>query len=73
MAEVLERQTVRASASLSAGELQQRARKRRYEIWSTQVGMGKEPCFSTARRFLCDEVDCAWRDECLRLRAEWMG
>lgn len=72
MAEVLERPFSAAPASLTAKELQQRARKRRYEIWSAQIAAGKEPCFGTARRFLCDEPDCAWREECLRLRAQWM-
>lgn len=82
MIEILERvgtpkaresKAAESTSAVSAGELQRRARKLRYEIWSAQIQAGSEPCFATARRFVCDEIDCRWREECLRLRAEWMG
>jgi hypothetical protein len=44
---------------------------RRYAIWATQQAAGHEPCFGTARRYTCAEVDCAFRAECLQLRASW--
>jgi hypothetical protein len=73
MAQVMESRAAEPSAMLSIGELQHRARRRRYEVWTAQVSAHQEPCFGTALRFLCDERACSWRSECLRLRAEWLG
>lgn len=47
-------------------------RSERWSIWSAQLAAGREPCFATETRFVCDDEDCIWRTRCLRLRAEWL-
>ncbi|HRQ65578.1 MAG TPA: hypothetical protein PKZ76_12085 [Xanthomonadaceae bacterium] len=60
------------SAHRVSGPIIRSTRDRRYQVWSVQQSEGKDPCFATARRFVCDQFDCPWRSECLSLRAEWM-
>ena len=36
-----------------------------------QKQRGEEPCFSTDKRYNCEE-QCAWRKDCLKLRAVWL-
>lgn len=73
MAESLEIPRPVVPTPVGAMQSKRTARKLRYEIWSVQARNGRDPCFGTSRRFLCDELDCSWREECLRLRAEWMA
>lgn len=44
----------------------------RWNIWRGQLAAGHEPCFATSQRFHCQDVDCPWREQCMRLRAEWL-
>jgi len=48
-------------------------RARRYAIWAAQRAAGLEPCFAMTRRYVCVDIDCAFRSECLALRAVWQG
>ena len=40
-------------------------------IRAIQRQRGEEPCFSTDKRYNCAE-QCAWRKDCLKLRAVWL-
>jgi hypothetical protein len=44
----------------------------RWQIWRAQLAAGREPCFGTPQRFLCEDAQCSWREHCLGLRAEWL-
>ena len=46
--------------------------QRRWQVLYVQLQEGHEPCFQTERRHGCGETDCAYRQECLSLRAEWL-
>ena len=37
-----------------------------------QLKRGKEPCFSSEKRHLCSEMLCEWRQQCRKLRAQWV-
>lgn len=45
---------------------------RRWAIWQEQEAAGQQACFATPLRLVCTKVDCLWRSECLKLRADWM-
>ena len=40
-------------------------------IRAIQKQRGEEPCFSTDKRYTCNEV-CQWRGSCQKLRAVWL-
>lgn len=40
-------------------------------IRTVQSLRGDEPCFSTDKRYDCDEI-CEWRQNCRKLRAIWL-
>jgi len=40
-------------------------------IRAIQKQRGEEACFSTDKRYTCNEV-CEWRDSCQKLRAVWL-
>lgn len=66
---VAERKPVRAAAQSSADAT---PTAERWAIWQQQLAAGREPCFGTPLRFLCDDTDCRLRARCLNLRAEWL-
>lgn len=39
-------------------------------IRNIQLLRGKDPCFSSERRYFCTDV-CEWSSECRKLRAQW--
>ena len=39
-------------------------------IRNIQFLRGKDPCFSSEKRFGCKEM-CEWDQECRKLRAQW--
>ena len=41
-------------------------------IWNIQLLSGKDPCFSSEKRYFCTET-CEWSKECRKLRAQWMS
>lgn len=43
----------------------------RWAIWAEQEYLNHQPCFGTERRIFCEERDCAWRSQCMSLRAQW--
>jgi hypothetical protein len=43
--------------------------RRRWQILRMQIRRQQEPCFGTDVRYLCDDVNCPLRRECLALRA----
>ena len=45
---------------------------RRWWILRRQIQDGHEPCFSSDARYVCREVCCRYRGECLQLRADWL-
>lgn len=59
------------SARLNALHRHRQTTRRRWEIWDQQMRRGHMPCFGTDARNTCHEVDCAWRQECMALKAEW--
>ena len=36
-------------------------------IKQIQIAEGNFDCFATAADGFCDQLDCAWRDDCLKL------
>lgn len=40
-------------------------------IRAIQKQRGEEPCFSTDKRYTCNEA-CEWRTSCQKLRAVWL-
>lgn len=40
-------------------------------ILAIQKQRGEEQCFSTDKRYTCNEV-CEWRESCQKLRAVWL-
>jgi len=40
-------------------------------IRSIQKQRGEEACYSTDKRYACEE-DCEWRGSCQKLRAVWL-
>lgn len=40
-------------------------------IRTIQMQRGEEPCYSTDKRYNCNEV-CEWRASCQKLRAIWL-
>lgn len=48
------------------------ASERRWAIWQEQEAAGQQACFATPLRLICTKMDCPWRSECLKLRADWM-
>lgn len=45
---------------------------RRWAIWQEQEAAGQQACFATPLRLACAKMDCPWRSECMKLRADWM-
>ena len=43
----------------------------RWKIWQLQADAGNEPCFGTSYRLVCKDLDCRYRQDCMRLRADW--
>ena len=41
-------------------------------VRSIQRAMGHRPCFQSDDKYLCREMECEWRSECMKLVAEWM-
>ena len=41
-------------------------------IRNIQLLSGKDPCFSSEKRYSCTET-CEWSKECRKLRAQWMS
>ena len=39
-------------------------------IRNIQLLRGKDPCFSSEKRYFCTDV-CEWSSECRKLRAQW--
>jgi len=39
-------------------------------IRNIQLLRGKDPCFSSEKRYICTDV-CEWSAECRKLRAQW--
>ncbi|HEX7113404.1 MAG TPA: hypothetical protein VF216_13245 [Mizugakiibacter sp.] len=48
------------------------ASERRWAIWQEQEAAGQQACFATPLRLICTKMDCPWRSECMKLRADWM-
>lgn len=44
---------------------------RRWAVWNDQQRCGSVTCFRTDVRYSCEKTNCAWRAECMTLRAEW--
>ena len=44
---------------------------KRVLIQAIQRAEGHAACFLDEDRFLCQESDCEWRGECLKLTAAW--
>lgn len=40
-------------------------------IRAFQKQRGEVPCFSTDKRYTCND-SCEWRSDCLKLRAVWL-
>lgn len=40
-------------------------------IRTIQKQRGEEPCYSTDKRYTCNEI-CEWRGSCQKLRAVWL-
>jgi len=40
-------------------------------VWAIQKARGEDCCFLSDQRMACRETECEWRDECMRLVAEW--
>ncbi|BBI99703.1 hypothetical protein FGKAn22_13960 [Ferrigenium kumadai] len=40
-------------------------------VRNVQIRRGNEPCFSTEKRYNCEE-DCEWSRSCRKLRAVWL-
>lgn len=47
------------------------AGSKRALIQAIQEAEGHEPCFLEDDRFTCEERDCEWRRDCLKLTAAW--
>lgn len=43
--------------------------RRRWRVIRSQLAEQTEPCFGTEHRFVCTEMDCPVRSECLGMRA----
>lgn len=43
--------------------------RRRWRVIRAQLTEQTEPCFGTEHRFVCTEMDCPVRNECLGMRA----
>ncbi|GAP67074.1 hypothetical protein MBSD_n2390 [Mizugakiibacter sediminis] len=62
-----------AQAGARDGAAQARsASARRWAIWQEQEAAGQQACFATPLRLVCRKMDCPWRGECMKLRADWM-
>ncbi len=40
-------------------------------IREIQIQCGEEPCYSTDKRYDCEQ-QCEWRRDCVKLRAVWL-
>lgn len=40
-------------------------------IREIQIQRGEEPCYSTDKRYDCEQ-QCEWRRDCVKLRAVWL-
>ena len=40
-------------------------------VRAIQMQRGEEPCFSSDKRYNCEE-QCEWRKDCIKLRAVWL-
>lgn len=40
-------------------------------IRTIQLLRGKQPCFSSEKRYVCRET-CEWSQDCRKLKAKWM-
>jgi hypothetical protein len=44
---------------------------KRMLVQAIQRAEGHAACFRDDNRYLCEEIDCEWRSECLKLTAAW--
>ncbi|MCE5232431.1 MAG: hypothetical protein LLF91_03865 [Xanthomonadaceae bacterium] len=62
----------RQDANVVEGARPASASARRWAVWTEQEAAGTQACFATPLRLTCAKLDCPWRAECMKLRADWM-